>query len=69
MNRKASIELSTAFIIKAVLAIIMIAMLISFFTDAIEFLSQIPFLGRIVIVLATLFFFQNLEYILARIAM
>lgn len=50
MNKQASFELSTSLIVKMILGLVMILIILSFFTKFIPFLYNQPVLGKIVMV-------------------
>lgn len=68
-SKKGTIELSAAFIIKAVLAVIILILAISFFTDVIPFFSKINIFGKIMILAALFALYGNIIRILLDMGM
>lgn len=64
MNKKASFELSTEYLVKLILGLVMIVIVISFFADFIPFLSNQPLLGKVVMLFAVIFLYFTITDIL-----
>ena len=69
MDKIGSIELSTSFIVKLILGLVMIFIVISFFADFIPFLSKQPFLGKLMLLMAIFVLYDNIVWILMKIGM
>ena len=69
MDKRGSIELSTSFIVKLILGLVMIIILISFFADFVPFLSKQPVLGKLMLLAAIFVLYDDIIWILVKIGM
>jgi hypothetical protein len=67
MNKKATIEFSTSFVIKLILGLFTFLIILSFFTKIIPFFSDIPFFGKLLILVSIFVIYDNLFWILVEI--
>lgn len=65
--KKGSIELSSEFIVKLILGLMLIIVVISLFSSMVPFLSKQPLLAKLMIIMAIVVLYEHIVWILIKI--